>query len=187
MKSIILFACFLTSLNAYSQDSIAYKSIGIGSGVIYYPTGKIFGFAHSYSGNYIFSQHFGLQFSFDFGSGQKNDEFYFDAAKSNILNAGLVYIPFKQMMNLQLNTSLMFLKYTNIFGTKDEILNNNYAMSKFSTYKKSNYYGLNLGVQIPVYESSYFIVTTKLDSWISWIQLNVLTLKLQIQYKIGKK
>jgi len=187
MKIIGLIICLLISLQTFSQDSLSNKTIGIGTGAFYYPTGKITGFSHNYSANYKFSNHFGIQLGLEFGNGQKNYEFYFDYAKSTAFYSGLTYTPIKNIKNLQINSSFMFLKITNIFGTKDEILNRIFSMSKFSTLKKSTFYGLNLGFQIPIYETSNFIFTTKIDSWTSWLQINAVSLKLQIQYKISKQ
>jgi hypothetical protein len=187
MKFIGLIIFLFIGLQTFSQDSLSNKTIGIGTGTIYFPTGKIIGFSHNYFANYKFSIHFGIQLGLEYGTGQKNDEFYFDNAKSTGIYSSLTYIPFKNIKNLQINSSFMFLKITNIFGTKDEILNSNFSMSKFSTFKKSSFYGLNLGLQIPIYETTDFIFTTKIDSWTSLLQINAVSLKLQIQYKISKQ
>lgn len=186
MKYIVFIISLLISLQTFSQDNLSNNSIGIGTSAIYFPTGKIIGISHNYFANYKFSKHFGIQLGIELGNGQNNDEFYFDYAKSTAIYSGLTYTPIKNIKNLQLNTSFMFLKITNIFGTKDEILNNNFSMSKFSTFEKSTFYGLNIGFQISIYETTNFIFTTKIDSWTSLIQINAVSLKLQIQYKIPK-
>jgi len=183
----MIIICFLISFQTFSQDSLKIKTVGIGTGAIYYPTGKIVGFSHNYFANYRFSKHFGFQLGLDFGMGQKNDDFYFDYAKSTAINAGLIYIPLKKLSQLHINTSFMFFNYTNIFGTKDEIINSNYAMSKFSTIKNTNFYGLNLGIQMPIYETKSFMFSAKIESWASLLQINAISLKLQIHYKISKQ
>jgi len=187
MKQIILIISLLISLQSFSQDSLKIKSLGIGTGAIVYPTGKIVGFSHNYFANCRFSYHFGIQLGLDFGIGQKSEEYYFDYTKSTVINAGLIYFPLKKISQLQINAAFMIFSSTNIFGTKDEIINSNFAMSKFSTIEKSNFYGLNVGIQIPVYETTSFMFSTKIDSWASLFQINAISMKLQIQYKISKQ
>jgi hypothetical protein len=177
----------LISIPTFSQESTPSKTVGIAAGAVYYPTGEIIGFSHSYFANYIFSKHFGLQLGVEFANGQNEDEFHFDYAQSSAIHLGLIYIPFKNNTNLQFSSSFMVLKSTNIFGTKDEILNSNSSISKFTKYEEKAYYGLNLGFQIPVYETSNFIYTSKIDCWASWLQLNAVSLNLQIQYKLSKQ
>jgi len=186
MKLTIIIISLLISIQAYTQDSLKIKTLGIGTDAIYYPTGKIVGFSHNYFASYLFSKHFGIHFGLDFGIGQKSDDFYFDYAKSTVMNAGMIYIPLKKRSQLQINTSFMIFSSSKIFGTKDEIINSSHAISEFSTIEKSNFYGLNLGIQIPVYETNSFIFSTKIDSWASFLQLNAVSMKLQIQYKISK-
>lgn len=184
MKSTLLaiVASVALLVNCFSQDSLKNKSIGIGTGLLYYPDSKIYGFTHNYNFDYIFSNHFGTKLSLDFGEGQNNEKYYFDFSKSTILGLGMVYIPFKRNRSLNINSSFTIHYNTRILGTKDEIVNHNFALSEFTSYEKFTFYGLNIGIQWPIAQQEHFLFAAKIDTWASWLKVDAISVKLLVGY-----
>ncbi|HRQ28716.1 MAG TPA: hypothetical protein PLU49_01495 [Saprospiraceae bacterium] len=177
MRQIFYVIFFFFYLNGYSQDSLKNITVGIGGGLIQYPDGKIYGYTHNYHFDYVFSNHIGTKLSLDFGEGQNNEKYYFDFSKSTILGLGLVYIPFKRIQSLNINSSFTIHYNTRILGTKDEIVTNNFALSEFTSYKKFTFYGLNIGIQCPIVQLEHFLLAAKIDTWASWLKIDALSAK----------
>lgn len=182
MRQFIYVIFFFIYLNGYSQDSLKNFTVGIGGGLINYPDGKIYGYTHDYHFGYIFSNHFGTKFSLDFGEGQNNEKYYFDFSKSTILGIGLVYFPLKKIRSFNINTSFTIHKNTRILGTKDEIVNSNFALSEFTSYEKFTFYGLNIGIQCPIVQKNNLLFAAKIDTWASWLKIDAMSVKLLVGY-----
>lgn len=182
MRHFFYLFFFCIYLNGFSQESFKDFTIGIGGGLICYPEGKIYGYTHNYHFDYVFSKHFGTKISLDFGEGQNNDKYYFDISKSAIIGLGVIYIPFKNNRNLNLNTSFIIHKNTRIFGTKDEIVNSNFVLSEFTTYEKLTFYGLNIGLQCPIIQKKHFLFAAKIDTWASWLKIDAVSVKFLLGY-----
>jgi len=182
-RKLVVFIAFVSLFaNIYAQDSLKYKTIGIGGGLIIYPEGKIYGFTHNYYLEYPFSQHFGAKLSLDFGEGQNNEKYNFDFSKSTMFGVGLIYAPLKKSKNFNINTSFSVFKNTRILGTKDDLVNSNYAFSKFTSYEKFTFYSLNLGLQYPILEKKQFLFAARIDTWASWLKIDAMSVKLLVGF-----
>jgi hypothetical protein len=173
---------FIISLNVHSQDSLKYFTVGVGAGIINYPEGNIYGFTQSYHFDYSFSNHFGAKLSLDIGDGQNDGLGYFDLSKSTAISVGLVYAPIKNLSDFYINTSFSIFKNLRIIGSKDEIINNNYFFSQFTSLERFTYYGLNLGLQLPIIRKNRFLFASKIDTWASWLKIDAYSLKLIAAY-----
>jgi len=172
----------MISLNAYTQEGLKHFTAGIGGGLIRYPEGNLYGFTQSYYADYLFANHFGARVSLDFGTGQKNDNQFFDLIKSVAAGIGLVYVPVKGLRSFNVSTSLIVHNNTRIMGTKDEVVSQNFALSKFTSYAKSAAYGLMVGIQYPIIERDHFFFAAKIDSWFSGLTPDAMSAKLLIGY-----
>lgn len=182
MRHLFIVIFFFICLYGYSQDSLKNISIGIGGGLINYPEGKIYGYTHNYYIDYFFSNHFGTKLSLDLGEGQNNEKYYFDFSKSTILGVGLVYIPLKKIRSFTIHSSFTIHNNTRILGTKDEIVNNNFALSEFTSYEKFTFYGLNIGIQFPIVQKKHFLFAAKIDTWASWLKIDAMSIKFLVGY-----
>jgi len=182
MRHLFFLIFLLLYLKGFSQDNLKNITVGMGAGLIHYPEGKIYGYTHNYHFDYLFSDHFGTKFSVDLGSGQKNEEFYFDVSKSTIFGVGLVYIPLSKNRNFNINTSFTIHMNTRISGTKDEILNSHFALSDFTSFETLTFYGLNLGIQYPIIQNNQFLYAIKFDAWASWLKIDAMSLKFLVGY-----
>jgi hypothetical protein len=184
MRQLLFVILFFIYFHGYSQDSLKNIAIGIGSGLINYLDGKTYGFTHNYHVDYFFSNHVGTELSLDFGEGQNNEKLYFDYSKSTVLGMGMLYIPLKEIRSFTVNTSFIIHKNTRIIGTKDEIVNGNYAFSKFTSYERFTYYGLNIGLQYPILQNNHFLFAGKIDAWASWLKIDAMSIKLMVDYNL---
>lgn len=182
MRPLFYLLFFFFYLNGYSQAVFQNITIGTGGGVICYPEGKIHGFTHNYYLDYAFSQHTGAKISLDLGKGLNNEPYYFDFSSSTIVGLGLVYIPFLKTRNFNINSSFTIHYNTRILGTKDEIVNDNFALSANSSLDSFTFYGLNLGVQCPILQREHFLFAAKIDTWASWLKIDAVSAKLLVGY-----
>lgn len=183
IKKVYLIVSVLFSIFGFSQDNEQNKFLSIGAGAIYYPTGQIIGFEQSYSFDYFFLKHFGLKLNAAFGNGENIDKYYFDTSKSTVVSIGIIYAPFQNKKNLNLNVSYSKFNTTKIYGTKDEKVDENSYISQFTAYEEDEINGLNLGFQIPIYQNKNFLLASRIDGYASWLQIDAVTAKFVFGYK----
>lgn len=178
LRLLFLSFAFASAMTCAAQGKTSPWSVGLGCGMLYYPDGHLVGMSHDGSLDYRFAQHFGACVSFASAYASHDDNYSFDHSRSSLCSLGMFYLPMENNESLSIEMAFAVQLNNRIRGSKDEPITSNYALSGFTSYEKDLKYGLNVGIQIPLFVKKQFALAARMDAWSSWLKLDTVGFKL---------